>query len=374
MKIAMIGQKRTDSREGGVEVVVSQLSKRMAQKGHEVICYDRSGNNVATDEKSSNKDHYFEGVRIRPVKTFDKKGLAALSSSFFGTFSAIKEKPDIIHYHAEGPSVPLIIAKMAGIRTVVTIHGLDWKRAKWGKLSSFYLKLGEKISAKNADEIIVLSENLKDYFKNEYNRQTTFIPNGVDIVSNKPPKQIKKRWGLDEGNYVLYLGRLVPEKGIHYLLEAFKNISTEKKLVIAGGGSDSLNYEKEIISKAKEDPRVIVAGFVEGDILNELFSNAYVYILPSEIEGMPMSLLEAMAHGCCCITSDIPECVSVLNNSGIVFETANVESLQECLEFALNHQDICKELGDQAKDLVIKDYDWDAITVKTLALYGEKDE
>ena len=370
----MIGQKRTDSREGGVEVVVSQLSKRMAQKGHEVICYDRSGNNVATDEKSSNKDHYFEGVRIRPVKTFDKKGLAALSSSFFGTFSAIKEKPDIIHYHAEGPSVPLIIAKMAGIRTVVTIHGLDWKRAKWGKLSSFYLKLGEKISAKNADEIIVLSENLKDYFKNEYNRQTTFIPNGVDIVSNKPPKQIKKRWGLDEGNYVLYLGRLVPEKGIHYLLEAFKNISTEKKLVIAGGGSDSLNYEKEIISKAKEDPRVIVAGFVEGDILNELFSNAYVYILPSEIEGMPMSLLEAMAHGCCCITSDIPECVSVLNNSGIVFETANVESLQECLEFALNHQDICKELGDQAKDLVIKDYDWDAITVKTLALYGEKDE
>lgn len=161
----MIGHKRFGSREGGVEVVVTELARRMAALGHEVTCYDRSGSDVMTGESTALSERVVDGVRIVPVKTIDKKGLAALSSSYFATRQAIKDRPDVIHYHAEGPCVPLPLACRAGIRTVATIHGLDWQRAKWGRLASTYIKMGEKAAATQSNELIVLSSSAKAYFK-----------------------------------------------------------------------------------------------------------------------------------------------------------------------------------------------------------------
>lgn len=369
MRIAMIGHKRYGSREGGVEVVVTELARRMAALGHEVTCYDRSGVDVVTGDVANCCERVVDGVRVVPVKTIDKKGLAALSSSYFATLAAIKDRPDVIHYHAEGPCVPLPLAKHAGIRTVATIHGLDWQRAKWGKLASSYIKMGEKAAANKADGLIVLSKSARSYFKNAYGRTAMFIPNGIEVKQPRGVNHIKEKWGLDKGSYLLYLGRLVPEKRPELLIEAFKKLGTDKRLVIAGGGSDTSEYEAFLRTAAQGDPRILFTGFVNGAPLEELYSNCLAYVLPSDVEGMPMSLLEAMAHGCCCVTSDIPECVDVLAGNGVTFEKGAADSLQAALRGLFADGDRASILGAAAKARVEKTYNWDSVVERTLAVY-----
>lgn len=370
MRIAMIGHKRYGSREGGVEVVVTELARRMAALGHEVTCYDRSGSDVMTGDAADCRARTVDGVRVVPVKTIDKKGLAALSSSCFATLAAIKDRRDVIHYHAEGPCVPLPLAKRAGIRTVATIHGLDWQRAKWGKLASTYIKMGERAAATKADELIVLSEGVKRYFMEAYGREAVFIPNGVDAKEALPASVIKEKWNLEKYSYLLYLGRLVPEKRPELLIEAFKALDTNKRLVIAGGSSDTSAYEKELRAAARGDSRIVFTGFVTGEPLAELYSNCYAYVLPSDVEGMPMSLLEAMAYGRCCVTSDIPECADVLAGNGVTFEKGGADSLRAALRDLLADAGRAGALGAAAKAHVEKTYNWDSVVERTLAVYG----
>lgn len=369
MRIAMIGHKRYGSREGGVEVVVTELARRMAALGHEVTCYDRSGADVMTGDAADVRERVVDGVRVVPVKTIDKKGLAALSSSYFATKVAIKDRPDVIHYHAEGPCVPLALARRAGIRTVATIHGLDWQRAKWGRLASTYIKMGEKTAATKADGLVVLSKSAQSYFQDIYGRTATFIPNGIEKKQPRPVNQIREKWGLDAGSYLLYLGRLVPEKRPELLIEAFRELDTDKSLVIAGGGSDTSEYEASLRDAAQGDPRILFTGFITGEPLEELYSNCYAYVLPSDVEGMPMSLLEAMAHGRCCVTSDVPECADVLAGNGVTFEKGSADSLRSTLRDLLTDAVCADVLGAAAKAHVEKDYNWDSVVERTLDLY-----
>lgn len=379
MRIAMIGHKRIPSREGGIEIVVEELATRMAARGEQVVVYNRKGHNVAgerfdSESNRSDKPFMYKGVKVVPVTTVDAKGLAALSSSFFATFKAIKIRPDVIHYHAEGPCVPLRLAHWMGIRTVATIHGLDWQRAKWGKFASTYLKLGERTAAKCADEVIVLSRNVQQYFKDTYGRDVRFIPNGIERNEPVPADVITRKYGLGKDGYVLFLGRIVPEKGVHYLIDAFKRLDTDKKLVIAGGSSDSAEYYDHIKSAAQSDPRIVLTGFTEGRELAELYSNAYVYVLPSDLEGMPMSLLEAMSYGNCCLTSDIPECAEVLGNHGVTFRKSDVDDLAGKLSALLEDSARVQALKDSAANYVTAKYSWDNVVDRTLALYrGEAD-
>lgn len=369
MRISMIGHKRYGSREGGVEVVVTELARRMAALGHEVTCYDRSGADVMTGDAADGRERTVDGVRVVPVRTIDRKGLAALSSSYFATLAAIKDRPDVIHYHAEGPCVPLPLAKRAGIRTVATIHGLDWQRAKWGRLASTYIKMGEKAAATKADGLIALSEGVRRYFKETYGREAVFIPNGVDAKEALPASVIKEKWNLEKDSYLLYLGRLVPEKRPELLIEAFRVLETNKRLVIAGGSSDTLAYEKELRAAAQGDNRIVFTGFVNGEPLAELCSNCYAYVLPSDVEGMPMSLLEAMAYGCCCVTSDISECADVLAGNGVTFEKGSADSLRAALRGLLADAGRAGALGAAAKAHVEKTYNWDSVVERTLELY-----
>lgn len=364
----MIGHKRYGSREGGVEVVVTELARRMAALGHEVTCYDRGGRDVMTGEKALG-ERVVDGVRVVTVHTVDVKGLAALSSSFFATLAAIKDKPDVIHYHAEGPCVPLPLARRAGIRTVATIHGLDWQRAKWGKLASSYIKLGEKNAARYADGVIVLSQSAQSYFRDTYGRETIAIPNGAAPKGPVPARFIEERWGLVKGSYVLFLGRLVPEKRPELLIEAFRQIETEERLVIAGGGSDTSEYEAELHRIAEGDPRILFTGFVQGTELAELYSNAYCYVLPSDVEGMPMSLLEAMSYGRCCITSDIPECADVLGGAGVTFPRGDAAALRESLASAVADPARAVAMGEAARRRVLEVYDWGSVVRRTLDVY-----
>lgn len=369
MKIAMIGHKRIPSREGGVEVVVEKLATRLVKKGHIVDVYNRKGNNIQDENADKDKRNLteYKGVNIKTIPTLKKKGLEALVYSFFATIKALFGKYDVIHYHAEGPAAMLWLPHFFKIRTVVTIHGLDWQRAKWGGFAKRYLKFGEKISAKYADEIIVLSKNMQDYFMQEYKRETEFIPNGIEKPEYKKPEIIKKRYNLEKDSYILYLGRIVPEKGIHYLLDAFKKIDTTKKLVIAGGASHTNEYLEEIRKKASADNRVIMTGFVQGQELEELFSNCLAYCLPSDIEGMPLSLLEAMSYGNTCIVSDIPENMEVAGNYAVPFKVGNINELKYKIEEVINKK--IEISSDKIQEHILEICDWDAVVAKTEKLY-----
>lgn len=370
-KIAMIGHKRIPSREGGIEIVVEKLSTKMAALGHNVVCYNRNGVHVSGEEYDNKvKLREYKGVKLKYAFTIDKKGAAAVISSFSATLRSIFCGFDVIHFHAEGPSVAIFIPHFLGIRTVVTVHGLDWARAKWKNgFGSKYIKLGERMAVKYADEIIVLSRNVQKYFKDTYNRDTVYIPNGVDKPLIKKADEITRRWGLKKDDYILFLGRIVPEKGIKHLVEAFKGVNTDKKLVIAGGASNTDDFMREIESLARADKRVIMTGFIQGNALEELYSNAYIYTLPSEVEGMPLSLLEAMSYGNCCLTSDIAECAAVVEDMGVTFKVGNVEDLRRVLQELCDNSSIVKKYRSNVRDVVCNKYNWDDVVKKTLEMY-----
>lgn len=369
LKIAMFGQKRL-SREGGIEIVVKELSTRMVQMGNQVTCYNRSGHHVSGNEFDNAENHEYAGIRQKYVPTIEKKGLAAVSSSFFaGLYSAFGGY-QIVHIHAEGPAFFAFLPKLFGKRVIVTVHGIDWQREKWKSgFGSEFIRQGEKNAVKYADEIIVLSEGVQKYFMDTYGRETRFIPNGVNRPEIKSAELIHEKYGLTKDSYILFLGRLVPEKGIRYLIEAFKQVKTDKKLVIAGGSSDTDEFAKELKELAKGNERILFTGFVQGQALEELYSNAYVYTLPSDLEGMPLSLLEAMSYGNCCLVSDIAECAEVVEDKALIFEKSNVKDLKKKLQKACDETSMVEKMKKQAADFICNKYNWDEVVERTLDLY-----
>ena len=275
MKIAMFGHKRIPSREGGVEIVVEELSTRMAALGHQVTCYNRGGHHIGGAEFDTCTEDTYRNVKLRTVPTLDKKGLAAMTSSFCAAVCAAFSHADVVHIHAEGPAFMCWLPKLFGKRVVVTVHGLDWQRAKWQRgFGAAYIRMGEKMAVRFADEMIVLSRNVQNYFLDTYQRNTRWVPNGVAKPEILDPDIISAKYGLKKDDYILFLGRLVPEKGIHYLIDAYKKVTTDKKLVIAGGASDTDAYARKLRAMTNGDDRIVFTGFVQGRLLQELYSNS----------------------------------------------------------------------------------------------------
>lgn len=373
LRIAMLGHKRIPSREGGIEIVVEELSTRMVQLGHSVTCYNRKGHHVSGAEFNGEVKSEYKGVKLKTVPTIDKKGLAAVTSSLFASLFAAVGSYDVVHIHAEGPAFFCWLSKLFRKRVIVTVHGIDWQREKWQSgFGSKFIRQGEKNAVKYADEIIVLSKGVQDYFKETYGRETHFIPNGVNRPQIREANLITDKFGLKKDSYILFLGRLVPEKGIRYLVEAFKNVKTDKKLVIAGGSSDTDSFMAELKELAKGDDRILFTGFVQGAMLDELYSNAYIYTLPSDLEGMPLSLLEAMSYGNCCLLSDIPECAEVVEDKALIFKKADVKDLQSKLQDACDHSEKVDAHKKQAADFICKKYNWDEVVKETMKLYRRK--
>lgn len=372
MKIAMLGHKRIPSREGGVEIVVEELASRMTQIGHDVTVYNRKGRHVADacEKICNDKKWDYNGIRIITVPTFEKKSLNAIVYALLATLKLLGKGYDIIHYHAEGPCAMLPIAKkLTRAKCIATIHGLDWQRSKWGGFATKFLLFGEKMAAKYADEIIVLSENVQKYFMETYGRETVYIPNGVNRPRIYDAEIIKDKYGLEKDSYILFLARLVPEKGLHYLIDAYQELHTDKKLVIAGGSSHTTEYVEEIRKQVAGTPNIIMTGFVQGQELGELYSNAYVYVLPSDIEGMPISLLEAMSYGNCCVVSDIPENTNVIDDCGRTFIKGDRESLRAVLQELLDNPEQAADYKEISADYICNKFRWDAVVAETLELY-----
>ncbi len=374
LNIAMLGHKHMLSREGGIEIVVFNLSTRLAERGHRVVCYDRSTRHVSGSTELDDRNEY-KGVKIINVPTIERKGLAAMSSSFTAALRAARTSADVVHIHAEGPAAMCGLVKFISRvhkhkpRIIVTIHGLDWQRAKWGGAASAYIKFGERQAVKKADEIIVLSRGVQEYFQSTYGRKTVFIPNGVSRPEIREAQLITEQWGLERDSYVLFLGRIVPEKGLRYLVEAWRSIHTDKKLVIAGGSSDTQSFLTELQDMCKGLDSVIFTGFQQGRVLEELYSNAYIYTLPSDLEGMPLSLLEAMSYGNCCLVSDIPECAEVVEDKAAIFRHSSTSDLRKALQELLDKPEMVEKYKAGAAEFITGKYNWDVVVDRTLKLY-----
>lgn len=386
MKIVMLGHKRIPSREGGVEIVVEELATRMAELGHAVTVYNRKGTHVAgsaNEQTEYGKNYKYKGVQVKTAFTLPQKSLNAIVYSFFATIKACFSGADVIHFHAEGPCAMIPLAKLFGKRCVATIHGLDWQRAKWGGFATKFLLFGEKMAARYSDRVIVLSEGVKKYFQDTYERETLVIPNGIAKPDKQEQDIITYKYGLHGEDYLLFLARLVPEKGVHTLLEAYEKSGVKIPLVIAGGSSHSNEYCQKIeamtekinaeASKSHTGQKVIMTGFVQGKELEELYSNAMLYILPSEIEGMPLSLLEAMSYGDLCLTSDITENTDVTEDYGFSFVSGDVNSLTEklrevCVE-AESLRNTEKYTRESIQNFILSKYNWDDVTKRTLECY-----
>lgn len=372
----MLGHKRIPSREGGVEIVVEELSVHMAQQGHYVTCFNRRGHHVSGKEFDTKSEPLstYKNVHLEYVPTLPGKGIAAFSASFFAAVKAALGDYDVVHFHAEGPCIMMWIPKMFGKKCIATIHGLDHRRAKWGWFAKKVIMLGEKVAVRMADDIIVLSHDMEVYFLKKYCRKTTFIPNGVVEPNVQEADLITKAYGLTKNSYILALSRLAPEKGIRYLIDAYKKLDTDKKLVIAGGSSDTQDFVEAMKVRASDDDRIIFTGFVEGRMLEELYSNPYVYVLASDIEGMPLSLLEAMSYGNCVLTSDIPECTEVVEDKGFSFAKGSTIDLGKKLRWLLDSPEAVAAKKRVAKDFILSKYSWDEVINKTLELYKRDPE
>ena len=373
MKIAMIGHKRVPSREGGVEIVVEELSARMAALGHRVDVYNRRGHHVSGRQYAAHdQTGLYRGMRLISVPTFPGDKLNALVYSALATLRALFGRYDVIHFHAEGPCAMLWLPRLFGKRTVATIHGLDWQRAKWGGFAKRYLLFGERCAVRCAGDIIVLSENMRRYFREQYGRETVFIPNGVSRPDPAPAEEITRRWGLVKDGYILYLGRIVPEKGLHYLIEAYRQLHTDKRLVVAGGSSHTDAYLRQVREAARDDGRILFTGFVQGQALAELYDNACLYVLPSDLEGMPLSLLEAMSYGNCCLVSDIPENTEVVGDHAATFAHGSADALRDSLAALLADPGAVRAYKAGARAHILSRHGWDAVAAETLALYAAR--
>ena len=370
-RVAMIGHKFSPSRDGGVEVVVSNLAPHLVEIGYDVTCYNRTNKQFKKLRKNGALMREYRGVRLIWAPTVDRRGLAAMTSSIFATVMAAFSPYDLIHFHTEGPCILCWLPRLFGKKVVVTVHGLDHMRQKWGKFASAYILQGEKVAVRHANSIIVLSKGVQAYFREKYGRETVLIPNGIDPAAVQPACEITKQFGLASREYILFLGRLVPEKGIHYLIEAYQMLHTDKKLVIVGGTSDTDAYVRQLYTMAGDTSSIIFTGFQQGTIAEELYSNAYLYVLPSDLEGMPLTLLEAMNYGCCCVTSDIEECADVMDGCGYTFPHGNVEALRETLQNLCDHPEKVEAKRSEAREVVSSKYTWQEITIQTHELYSK---
>ncbi len=370
MKVAMIGHKVVPSRRGGIETVLTSLCPLLAELGADVTCYNRSCDKVENEYVGTVLNKKYRNVTLKKAWTINAKGVSAMISSFTAAISATFGKYDILHFHAEGPCAAMWIPKMFGKRCVATVHGLDWQREKWGSgFASKYIKFGERVMAKYADEIIVLSESAREYFKQTYNRETTLIHNGIEKPLKKQTDNIEKLYNLSKGDYICTVSRLTAEKGIHYLIDAFNNVKTNKKLLIVGDTSDTDEYVELLKQKAANNPNIIFTGFMSGDTLEEIYSNAYLVVLASDIEGMSLSLLEALSYENAVLCSDIPENTLVTEDKAINFRKSDVEDLTEKLQMLCDNEDVVNNIKNGVDEFIVNKYNWKDVATTTFDLY-----
>lgn len=362
----MIGQKgipQIGELGGGIETHVEELAVLLAERGHRVFVYVRP---------------WFQEPKVRRYKkvtlikkwTLKSKNLETIIHTLICTMDVMFKKADIIHYHGVGPSTLSWLPRIFKPRSkvVVTFHSQDRFHKKWGWFARLYLGWGEWTACRFPDATICVSHNLQVYCARRFHANTVYIPNGVML--NRAMKTDKlKQFDLEPGGYILVVARLVQHKGIHYLIQAYQGLKTRKKLVIVGAPSFSEDYLTFLKSLAEGNTNIIFTGFRSGETLRQLFGHAYIYVHPSESEGLSITILEAMSFGKCVLISDIPENLETIDHSGFSFRSGSVLDLRKKIEYLLANPAEVKRKGVLAKKFINQYFNWDEIVRKTEFLY-----
>lgn len=365
MKIAVIGTKGIPARFGGIERHCEELYPRLAERGHDVTVFVRGWFSPVRGP--------YLGMELRTAPTINAKGMDAFVHTATASLAALRDGFDIVHYHGSGPALFSFIPRVRHTGAVATVHALDWQRAKWGKGARAILRAGERAAAAFPQRTIVVSRGLRKYFQDHYHRQAVYIPNGVNFIPRPRSSRLVKELGLEPGDYLLYLGRLVPEKGCHDLIAAYLGSGIEAPLVIAGGSSHSDDYVAGLKRSAAAGKRVIFTGNVEGDLLTQLSANAGLFVLPSYLEGLPIAVLEMLWLKVPVLASDIGPSCEVLRDGefGSLFRTGDIGDLTTKLVEAYEDREGLKKKAQAGHEHVKAENDWDRIAEQTENLYRE---
>jgi len=346
---------------GGIEKLTEEIGVRLVKKGHHVIIY--SSRDYGT------VDGRYKGMEIRTVLSINTKSMHKMSICLAATLDVLlRRSVDIVHVHAVGPSVFSIFPRVFGIPTVVQTHGLEWKRDKWGFIGRSFLRLAEYSALYFPNRTTCVSKVQQRYFVKRYGKDVVFIPTGVNRVQLRKPNWIRGI-GLQKNGYILFAARLVEEKGAHYLIKAFRRLDTDMKLVVAGDAEHAERYRSHLTDLAGDDPRILFPGFITGTALEELFSNAYIFVLPSTLEGLPIALLEAMSYGNCCVASDIPENLEAIEGFGYTFRNRDANDLFKVLKYLIDRPEKVKAAREPSRQHVLANYSWEKITDDMESLY-----
>ncbi|MFA5184662.1 MAG: glycosyltransferase family 4 protein [Patescibacteria group bacterium] len=361
MKIAFIGQKGIPAQNGGVERYVESLALNLAALGQDVLVYNRR--NYLPVRLKEYKD-----IQIIEKPCIYSKNLASITHTFLALADVWRRKVNIIHFQGIGPSLLVWLPKLLRprVKIIATLHSFDYFNDKWGGFAKSMLRLGEKLMCRYSDQVIVLTESMREYVQKTYGRETILIPNGANLYDEAGEERIRA-WGLSRGNYILSVSRIIKLKGLQYLIAAFKNIQTDKKLVITGDGE----YLAELEKLAADDDRIIFTGNQNGRTLDQLYANAYLFVQSSEMEGLSISLLEAMAHKTACLVSDIPANAEAIAGTGFTFATKDIDDLQAKLQAILADSDTAQAKARSAYERIKREFTWPAVAARVLAVYKQ---
>lgn len=363
MKIAVVGTKGIPAQFGGIERHCEELYPRLAEMGHDVTIFTRGW-------FSSVRGTYL-GLTLRTAPTINAKGMDAFIHTALASLATLRERFDIVHYHGIGPALFSGLPRLRRSGVVATVHALDWQREKWGRGARAVLKAGERSSVAFPNRTIVVSRELQEYFRRRYGRDATYIPNGVDFEPRPRAYRLIRELGLEPGGYILYLGRLVPEKGCHDLIDAYRAAGIEAPLVIAGGSSHSDSYVGSLKSRAAGDKRIIFTGNVEGELLTQLSAHAGLFVLPSYLEGLPIVVLEMLWFKVPVLASDIGPAREVLRDGefGMHFRVGDVEDLTARLKEAYAGREGLKQMAIAGHEHVKVENDWGSVAEQTETVY-----
>ena len=360
LKIAFIGGRGVISKYSGIESYYEEVGSLLAAKGHALTVYCR---NHFTPKVAEHKK--MKLVRLPSIRS---KHLDTLTHTLLSTLHVMWSDCDIVNYHALGSAPLSFLPRLVGKKTVVTVQGLDWQRKKWNWFASSILRLAERASSALPDKTILVSKTLHEHYQQTYPGQSVYIPNGATLRRRTRISRLPE-WGLAPDDYILFMGRLSPEKNCHLLIEAFKRIKTSVKLVLAGGSSHSRSYVQQL-HRHRSD-RIIFVDWVSGAALDELLTNAMLFVLPSDMEGLSLALLDAMAAGVCVLASDIPENVELVHNAGFTFQKGNVDDLERALMSLIWNPMLREHARREALTRVTEEYLWPKIADQVEAMYFE---
>lgn len=365
MKIAVLGIRGLPANYGGFETCAEHTTLHWTKQDHEVLVYCRKGR---YDSRAKNHGK----VRLKYISQLSTKSLETLSHSFLSVLDLcfIERGYKIVHLYNSGNALFLPILRLFGKKVTISVDGIEWKRDKWGKIAKTIYKIGEWFTVKFAHEVIVDNKEIEDYYLKKYNKATTLIAYGSKVVQQNPEISVEvlKSNQLQAKNYFIFVGRLVPEKGTHHLIKAYKSLKTELPLVVIGDDHSDSEYKKELFAHDSDTVRML--GFKYGDEYEQLLANAKIYISASMLEGTSPSLLAAMGAKVCCLVNGIPENKSTVEESAYTFEENDYENLATVWQDLIDHPEKVSQMGEKGYDHVLKNYTWEKISAQYIDTFS----